>query len=259
MALTHALAGRRIKYQASLGFKHRPFVCSCAPTSPPLHHLLATMAESYVLGPPALENFPFGIWARLTPVTSWRSWHCPLLTAPAVLLRRWQAGISARDCGRLGAGWWQNGGRPAHKRQSGATRPAQHTQSGLRLSHPGAAFLDKPLTTGPLPGREGANGHGRIISRPLRRASGIQKKLCAETETSGSNHTPSLATFVLSTLAASRKAPFYIPAQNSVTSRSLDTACGCCVPHNARSTTRPVSEYAPVAFQAFLVFCARDA
>lgn len=126
------------------------------------------MAEGYVHW--RISHFPFGIWARLTPGLLLNN-LLALLASPLVDRARCASQTLASWDQRPGL--WQNGGRPAHKRQSGATRPAQHTQSGLRLSHPGAAFLDKPLTTGPLPGREGANGHGRIISRPLRRASGI--------------------------------------------------------------------------------------
>lgn len=154
IALMHALAGRRIKYQASLGLEHRPFICSCAPASPPLHRLPATMAESYVLGPPALEIFPFGIWARPTPGLLPSS-LLALLASPLV--------DHARRASRTLASWdqrpglWQTGVAemvaPAHERQSGATRPAQCTQSGLRPSYPGA-FVDKPLTTGPPPGHQ---------------------------------------------------------------------------------------------------------
>lgn len=112
IALTHALAGRRIKYQASLGLEHRPFICSCAPAFPPLHRLPATMAESYVLGPPALEIFPFGIWARPTPGLIPSNLLALLASSLVDHARRASRTLASWDqppgtVADWGAGWWQ--------------------------------------------------------------------------------------------------------------------------------------------------------
>lgn len=158
MALTHALAGRRIKYQASLGLKHRPFVCSCAPTSPPLHRLPATMAESYVLGPPALEIFPFGIWARLTSGLLPSSFLA-LLASPLVdRARRASQTLASWD---QRPGLWQTGG------QAGGRMVAdRHTKGNLERRSVPRAALGSPTPAPPSSISRSPLGHCPATTGP---------------------------------------------------------------------------------------------
>ena len=79
------------------------------------------MAESYVLGPPALEIFPFSIWARPTPGLL-PSNLLALLASPLV--------DHARRASRTLASWdqrpglWQTGGQAGGRNGGTGTRKA---------------------------------------------------------------------------------------------------------------------------------------
>lgn len=160
MALTHTLAGRRIKYQASsiIRLEASTFVCSCAPTSPPLHRLPATMAESYVLGPPALKIFLFGIWARLTPG--------PLLSNLLALLAS-PLVDRARGASQTLASWDQRPGLWRTGGQAGGRMVAdRHTKGNLERrvqpSIPRAA-LGSPTPAPPFSISRSPLGHCRAV------------------------------------------------------------------------------------------------
>lgn len=120
-----------------------------------LHYLPATMAESYVLGPPALEIFPFGIWARLTPGLL-PSNLLALLASPLVDRAR----RASQNAGKLGstpgivadwgAGWWQNGGTQKAIWSDSVPRAALGSPTPAPPSSISRSLLGHcPATTGP--------------------------------------------------------------------------------------------------------------
>lgn len=214
----------------------------------------------------------FGHARRLASylVASWHSWRRPLLTMPAVLLGRWLAGISARDCGRLGwQKWWHRHTKGNLERRVQPSVPRAALGSATLV--PPSSIGRSPLGHRPATSAEATTGPAGPRGRERPRENYITAiKTCVrdlEEAVRGNGNvrleSNPIAGHSLLLLFCRRphhaKLPFASPRRNSVTGRSFGTACGCCVPHNARSTTRLVSDYAPAVFQAFLVFCARDA
>ena len=154
MALTHALAGRRIKYQASLGLKHRPLVCSCAPTSPPLSTVSQRRWPRAMFLAACAGDFPIWYLGTLLP-----SNLLAFLTSPLVDRAR----RASQNAGKLGsapgivADWGQAGGRMVADR---------HTKGNLERRSVPRAALGSPTPAPPSSISRSPLGHCPATTGP---------------------------------------------------------------------------------------------